>query len=130
MIYKIPFKDVQPLQEIMQKIGDIGEFIYSDKVIFLHTDYDIPSIMKFIGTADGTCVEIINSNNYSQESSSFVSDWCFNKLLKDKVKDFEESEEGQKKIKQLMDYLDTLEKIKKEGVKEDAAQKKQTDSSE
>ena len=105
MVYKITI-DTDCFDSVLVALKDLGDFVLKQNQVFLYTDKEIPDRDYF--------QEIIklNSDNYKMYTnfSDTVKTWCLEKLSKDEVRAFEESDECQKKLKLLNKYIDELEK--------------------
>lgn len=105
LVYKITI-DTDCFDSVLVALKDLGDFVLKQNQVFLYTDKEIPDRDYF--------QEVIklNSDNYKMYTnfSDTVKTWCLEKLSKDEVLAFEESDECQKKLKLLNKYIDELEK--------------------
>lgn len=117
MIYRISFTGEAPdYRVLMDTMARIGDYCYSGKSFFLDTD---KTYKELKGIFDGF-IEPIGPSYDLSTCSELVRKWCLTKMELKALKEFEESDEGQSRMKEIMAYLDAIEeKRRKEGVKED-----------
>ena len=114
-IYRIIIKNFDySYMDILEKIMFVGDYCYSDKSFFVNSDK--PYNVVFDKVKDfGDVNEITNQKDISL-CSDLVKNWYFNIITKDAIKKFENSDDGQKKMAKIMNYLDKIERNNRKGV--------------
>lgn len=117
MIYKISFNsDNRPeYRVLMDTMARVGDYCYSSRDFFLDTDKTFEELFSLF---NGGLIEEIGPSYDLSACSELVKKWCHEKMALKALKEFEQSEEGQSRMREIMAYLDAIEeKRRKEGVK-------------
>lgn len=123
MIYKIEIKKKLNFSDIMKSLSNIGDYCSSGKMFFVNTDKQIPEVKKIIGDSDIDISEIKPTYDLSA-CSDLVKEWCKSRFEKEALYNFEHSEDGQKRMKEIMLYLTAVEeKRRREEVEKNAKSK-------
>lgn len=100
--------------DILKIIIHLGDYCYSDKSFFISSNKSFSEISEEIYKF-GT-VEEINCMKDISQCTELVRQWCSKKIYNEVIENFENSDSGQKKMKEIMSYLEKIEKYKKGGV--------------
>ena len=117
MIYKISFKDDNrpDYRVLMDTMARVGDYCYSAKDFFLDTDKTFEEMRSLF---NGGLIEEIGPSYNLSTCSELVRDWCNEKFAMKALREFEQSDEGQSRMREILAYLDAIEeKRRKEGVK-------------
>ena len=104
MLYKIS-TDIDTLNEAIEEFQKVGSFCLSRNIAYLYTDIDIKKVKYVKG------FKILTFNNYKSyaNNSKSIEKWCYEKLCEEELKQYEQSEDCQNKLKELNKYMDVLE---------------------
>lgn len=104
MLYKIS-TDINTLNEAIEEFQKVGSFCLSRNIAYLYTDVDIKEVKYVKG------FKILTFNNYKSYSnnSKSIEKWCYEKLCEEELKQYEQSEDCQNKLRELNQYMDVLE---------------------
>lgn len=105
MVYKIKI-DIDYLDSALISLKDLGDFVLKQDCVFLSTDKDIPDRIFFKEVLE------VTPDNYKIYTgfSDTTKTWCLDKLKQKELEDYENSDECQKRLKLLNEYMDKLEK--------------------
>lgn len=115
MIYEIEFKENLNISQIekFDILENLGNFCMSNKNFYLHTNSIIDENSPISSYLSKIC--LINESNYNSIQNYILRNWCKEKLIKDEFNKFIKSGEIQERLDAIMNYLDILEELKKEG---------------
>lgn len=106
MVLRVKVENLN-LSEMFDKISCLGDFIICDKTIYIDTTSKTKT-KKVFGNSE---ITEITSQNYKNNSSPMVEYWCRSKLIEQELAEYEKTDECQNRLKQISDYLDSLEKF-------------------
>lgn len=119
MIYQIEFKEGADFISIIKSAEGIGDFCFFNNVFFISCDKKMNTVTnKFKGLFNS--ISNIDKLNYKKINNLMAKKWCEKKMIEDEIKSFEYSEAGQKRLKTIMEYIDTIEENNKNGGVEDS----------
>ena len=114
IIYRIKIVNEKvPYFDILEKITRIGNYCYSDRSFFVFTDIDMEDVQKKV--CDFGIVEKVKYPKDTSQCSELVRNWCNKQVYEETIHNFENSAEGQKKMRQIIDYLNKIKKTQKGG---------------
>lgn len=112
MIYRVQIKSSDiPYISIIKKLNSLGEYCFSDKSFYINTAKSTKELSKIFKTS--TIVKIKTISDLS-ECSELVKNWCKKIMEKQAIEQYETSEAGQARMKIIMEYLNEIEKKRKE----------------
>ena len=111
MIFCIKVENEKDYNSILLKLNSNYDFCFSGKNFYINYNGEKPLRLNKV-----QITEIKDINDLS-ECSDFVKNWCKNILINQQLKDFENSKDGQERIKQIIEMLEVYDKqINKKGV--------------
>ena len=125
MILRISFKDGTTFKSKIETASLIGNYCFSRNLFYIETEIKPESILSDFDTINSA--DIIHS--VDKFDSDLVKQWCISKLGEEATKSFENSDNGQEKMKYVMAYLDAVEKsLKEREVRADAEDKENSNN--
>ena len=109
MIFKILIKNEKEYSDLLNILNNKYDFCFSGKFFYINCDKLENELKKY------KAEELVNLNTIS-ECSDFVKNWCKSIFIKQELKDFENSEQGQKRMKEIIDILDNYGKKQRKEV--------------
>lgn len=104
MVYKIQPDSND--KSFSAKMAELGNFCIVGSSYFVHCSQKLDLLKDFLNCSD---ITLITSLNYKSVQNDIVQKWCYENICADVTKDFENSDEGQKKLRIIMAYLDAIE---------------------
>lgn len=111
MIISATLKNKETSSELIKYLTDNYKFCFSGGIFYILLDVKDESLNEYI-----EIIDTVNASNYKNITNSLAKDWCESKLEQESLLYFENSEEGQHRLKMIMKYLDAIEKRKEEEV--------------
>ncbi len=107
ILYYINMKDSLLLPELLGLVGKYGDFYFSGRCIYLCADEDFQNVE----IPGGIVPRILTPQNYGRYCHNYNSNkWCSDILSRIQLQEYENSEEGQQKLKAMNDFMDKIEK--------------------
>lgn len=118
MIYCIIPDENIPFFEIVESIQSLGNFRMSNDRFFIDSNLEYNDFLLGLKIKVKE-FSLITKKSDINEISQNTKDWCVSILERDALKKFENTEEAQNRMKEIMLYFDEIEKnrIKKGGDK-------------
>lgn len=89
-------------------INEMGSFCIYDNFFYLDSEYSLEKVVEKLSPSSVTEITL---KNIDVIKNDFAKKWCHEKLISKYIKEFESSEEGKKRIKEVNDILNKLESI-------------------
>lgn len=106
MIYKINFLNSSiSYDKFLKCLNNSTNYCYSSGYFYVNYDKDIKNILK-----SDIEFSIIKNTKDVSDCSDLVKKWCEKILYEEAILNFEQSDEGQKRMSIIMKYLDEIEK--------------------
>lgn len=111
MIYELIQKSEIDFIKAIQSLMDSGKFCFNQNVFYLYLEKEDKKLL----TTLSEYFEINNKigyTNYCSITNTMCQLWCKEKLEMELLKNFEKSEEGQKRLKMASEYIEKIIKDK------------------
>lgn len=116
MIYEVQLKDNTLLCDAMDIMSKLGDFVFADMRLYIHSEKNIIKNKKIANIAE--TIELLDYEKCSKLCNNMVRQFCLDKMYQEQLKKIEQSPEGQKKIMEVFNFLTKMEELQTKGAVE------------